>query len=197
MSGVAAAGSVGTATASGSTVVNATANISGVAATAAVGATSQAGSASVSLSGTQATGQSGSSAQSGNAIAGVTSASATGFVGQLVASAVADITITAARANLIYELALLHGLVQGAPLSVSPTQRTAGNLVQTISGTDTVTITTVASDTLQGSVDTWIDALAAIHGLTSPLVVTATGRSSGAITQALGSTGDTATVVTL
>jgi hypothetical protein len=121
---------------------------------------------------------------------------ATAFVGALLADGGGSYTISAARANLIYELALLHGLVPGSPLSVSPTARSAGTLAQTITGTDTVTITTVASDVLHGSVDTWIDALAAVHGLTSPLVVTATGRTATGLAQTFGTAGDTTTVTT-
>jgi hypothetical protein len=105
-------------------------------------------------------------------------------------------TISNVRANLIYELALLHGLVPGSPLSVSATQRSAGALTQSISGTDTVTITTTSSEVLQGSLDEWIDALAAVHGLTTPLVVTSTSRSAGSLSQTITTLGDTTTVAT-
>jgi hypothetical protein len=57
-----------------------------------------------------------------------------------------------------------------------------------------VTITTVSSDILQGSLDTWIDALAAVHGLTALLVVTATSRDAGALHQVLINDGTTTTV---
>jgi hypothetical protein len=105
-------------------------------------------------------------------------------------------TINSTRANLIYELALLHGLVPGNPLTVTATQRNAGALTQTISGTGTVTITTTSSDVIQGSLDTWIDALAAVHGLTAPLVVTATSRDAGSLHQTLANDGTTTTVTT-
>lgn len=104
------------------------------------------------------------------------------------------VTISAGRANLIYELALLHGLVPGNPLTVSPTERSAGNVLQTISGIGTVTVTTVASDVLHGDLDTWIDALAAIHGLTVPLVTTDATRVAGTVLQTLISDGTTTVV---
>ena len=106
-------------------------------------------------------------------------------------------TISDTRANLIYEIALLHGLVPGNPLVVSPTSRTAGAVSQTITGTDTVTMTTTSSDVLHGSLDAWIDALAAIHGLTTPLVVTATGRTAGSIAQTLDTVSGTTTVTSI
>jgi hypothetical protein len=104
------------------------------------------------------------------------------------------VVVSAGRANLIYEIALLHGLVPGNPLTVSATGRSAGNVVQTISGTDTVTITTVASDVLQGDLSDWIDALAAIHGLTVPLVTTDITRVAGTVSQTLATDGITTTV---
>lgn len=105
-------------------------------------------------------------------------------------------SITAARANLIYELALLHGLDPAKPLSVSPTSRSAGGLLQTVDGTSTVTITTQASEVLSGNLDDWIDKLAAIHGLTVPLVVTSAGRTAGATSQTFSTVGPTTTVTT-
>lgn len=105
-------------------------------------------------------------------------------------------SITAARANLIYEMALLHGLDPAKPLSVSPTSRSAGSLLQTVDGTSTVTITTQASEILSGNLDDWIDKLAAIHGLTVPLVVTASGRTAGTTVQSFAAIGPTTTVTT-
>jgi hypothetical protein len=106
----------------------------------------------------------------------------------------APVVISTTQANLIYEMALLHGLVPGSPLVVTPTSRSAGAVTQTIAGTDTVTVTTVSSDVLVGDVGNWIEQLAALHGLTSPLVTTATSRSAGAISQTFTTVGTTVTV---
>lgn len=171
-----------------------------------VGATLAAteGGDTVAAVSTVAVGASLSRAEAGDfvvAAAGVTVAAAlaTTEAGDTLASlgvVQSPIVITQTRANLIFELALLHGLVPGSPLTVSTTARGAGALLQTIAGTDTVTITKVSSDILQGSLDDWIDALAAVHGLTSPLVVTATSRDAGTLSQTLTNDGTTTTVET-
>lgn len=105
-----------------------------------------------------------------------------------------DYVISAARATLLYQVALLHGLDPANPLLVSPTARTAGNLVQTVSGVDVVTISTTEAPAFSGSVDAWIDALADLHGLTAPLIVTQNSRQAGALLQSISTTGDTTTV---
>jgi hypothetical protein len=102
--------------------------------------------------------------------------------------------ITAGQANLVYQLALLHGLVPSHPLQVSDTTRSAGSLTQTVSGSDTVTITTSSAPSLVGDVGAWIESLAALHGLTVPLVVSATNRSAGPINQAIAQVGSLTTV---
>jgi hypothetical protein len=107
------------------------------------------------------------------------------------------VMITDIQAGLIYQIALLHGLDPSNPLTVSPTARSAGTLSQTVSGTSTVTISTTSAPPLSGSAGDWIDALAALHGLTSDLVVTATTRDSGSVSQTLSVTGDTTTVTTV
>lgn len=221
--GVTATGSVTNPTASGASVVNGTATPSGVSSAGSVGTATASGTATAQPSGVSATGSvtdpsaTGVSVVDGAAtVTGVTSTggvtnpsatgaanasalgvSSTGSVGTPSAYAGSDsYTVSAARANLIYEIALLHGLVPGNPLQVSATSRSAGAVVQTVSGTDTVTITTVSSDVLHGSLDTWIDALAALHGLTTPLVVTSASRTAGALTQSISTTADTTTVQT-
>lgn len=104
--------------------------------------------------------------------------------------------ISATRANLLYQTALLHGLDVAHPLNVSATERSAGELVQTIEGTDMVTITTISAPPLSGSLDDWVDGLAAIHGLTAPLVVTSTSRSAGALAQSIENAGGVTVVTT-
>jgi hypothetical protein len=129
-------------------------------------------------------------------IPGTGSLAITGYA-PVVAQAPGSYVVSAARANLIYEIALLHGLVPSNPLMVSDTLRSAGSVIQTISTVGTsVTITTVSSDVIQGDLDTWIDALAAVHGLTTPLVVTEASRNAGAIHQTMSNDGTTTTVET-
>lgn len=106
----------------------------------------------------------------------------------------ADVTITGAQAALLYRLALLHGLDPSNPLQVTGTERRAGGLVQSISGSSTVVIQTTATPTTQGQAGDWIEALAALHGLTGPLTVTGGGRSAGAVSQEITRVGDTTTV---
>jgi hypothetical protein len=103
-------------------------------------------------------------------------------------------SLTSVQANLVYQLALLHGLVANHPLQVSSTTRSAGSLAQTVSGLETVTITTNSAPSLVGDVGSWIEALAALHGLTVPLVVSANKRSAGLINQAITQVGALTTV---
>jgi hypothetical protein len=101
------------------------------------------------------------------------------------ASASSSFTITSAELMLLYQMHLLHGLGT-APLHIGPTSRTSGDLVQSISGTETVTISTVASPTvvMQAPGD-MIRELAALHGLTVSLVNASGTRSAGAISQTI------------
>jgi hypothetical protein len=103
-------------------------------------------------------------------------------------------SLTSGQANLVYQLALLHGLVANHPLHVSSTTRSAGPLAQTVSGLETVTITTSSAPSLVGDVGSWIEALAALHGLTVPLVVSANSRNAGSISQAIAQVGSLTTV---
>ena len=93
--------------------------------------------------------------------------------------------IDAVQQSHIHRMALLHGLDSGNPLVVSPTSRAAGALVQSVTGTDTVIVTTTAGPDFSGNVDTWIEGLAAVHGLSAPLVVTAISRTAGAVSQTI------------
>jgi hypothetical protein len=116
------------------------------------------------------------------------SASAAGTVGTL------SLSITAEQALLLQQVAQLHGLLQ--PLTVSPTQRVAGDVVQqVVEAAGAVTITTTSrSDTLHANPGAMIEQLAALHGITAPLVVSATQRSAGAIVQAIAATPQATTV---
>ena len=106
----------------------------------------------------------------------------------------ATYAISAGRAALLHQLALLHGLDTANPLTVSAAQRSAGALVQSVSGASTVTVTTSAVPVYSGNLDAWIDGLAALHGLTAPLVVTATSRAAGVVNQTIATAGGTTTV---
>lgn len=116
------------------------------------------------------------------------SATAAGTVGTL------SLSITAEQALLLQQVAQLHGLLQ--PLTVSPTQRVAGDVVQqVVEAAGVVTISTTGrSDTLHADPGAMIEQLAALHGITAPLVVSATQRSAGAIVQAIAATPQATTV---
>ena len=94
-----------------------------------------------------------------------------------------------ARQRHIHRIALLHGLESGSPLTVTPNSRSAGGLVQSIEGTDTVVIRTTATPELSGNVETWIDGLAALHGITTELTVTQSSRVAAQVHQSISSTG--------
>jgi hypothetical protein len=102
--------------------------------------------------------------------------------------------VDAVHQEYIHQIAMLHGLEAGSPLVVSHDSRRAGGLIQTVSGTDTVTITTIGWPALSGNADTWLDGLAAIHGLTSPMTVTKTTRMAGAVEQTISTVGPETTV---
>lgn len=103
-------------------------------------------------------------------------------------------TITGQQALLLHKLHQLHGLA--SPLQDGPNTRKAGDLEQAISEANgTVTITTTGgNNTLAGIVGKMIEELAALHGLTAPLEVTATQRKAGAIMQTITEAAGTTTV---
>lgn len=105
-------------------------------------------------------------------------------------------TITGTQALRLLQIHLLHGLDAAAPLTVSPIARQAGAVAQTVAeAAGTVTITTTAGATVfAGNPGQMIDELAALHGLTAPLTVTAASRAAGSISQAIATAGDTTTV---
>lgn len=118
-----------------------------------------------------------------------------GYAGGVNGTVGTTFALTGSQALLLRRLHQLHGLA--APLVVGPTSRSAGDLQQTVneSSTGTVTVTTTGgSDTFAGAVGQMIEELAALHGLTAPLVVTPTGRTAGAIVQAFSTSGNTTTV---
>jgi hypothetical protein len=104
--------------------------------------------------------------------------------------------ITGIQARRLLQIHLLHGLGIGTPLEVSATARTAGALAQAVSESGvTVTVaTTAAPTTTPADPGALIDELAALHGLTGTLTITAASRSAGSITQTLATAGGTTTV---
>jgi len=105
-------------------------------------------------------------------------------------------SISGRQALRLLQIHLLHGLDAAAPLTVSPTARQAGAVAQTVAeASGTVTITTTAGATIfAGNPGQMIDELAALHGLTTPLTVTAASRTAGSISQTIATAGDTTTV---
>ncbi len=103
--------------------------------------------------------------------------------------------ITKAQALELYKVWLLHGL-GASPLVVGSTSRTAGEVTQTVSQSGaTVTISTTATPSaLVGDPGTMIEELALLHGLGADLVVTASSRAAGAVSQTLATSGSTTTV---
>jgi hypothetical protein len=91
----------------------------------------------------------------------------------------------------------LHGL--STPLTVGPTARTTTNISQTVTeASGTVTIaTTVDTGILNPDIGLMVEELAALHGITTNLVVTSTSRVAGTISQSLSSVGAVTTVTRL
>jgi len=188
------------------------------------GADTFAGSGAVPVSGALAASEAGSdtmAASGGVRVAGALAATeagsdtfaadgaitAPGIIGALAAqeagsdTAAADgaidapVLITAAQALLLRQVWLLHGL--GGFLSVTQTTRAAGDVMQSISesGGEVTIETTGAGDTFTGDVGAMIEELAALHGLTVPLVVTQAGRTAGPISQTISAAGSTTIVL--
>ena len=110
----------------------------------------------------------------------------------------ADYLITKTQALRLMQIHFLHGLGV-APLVVTDTARSTGAIAQSVSQSGTtVTITTTAAPNLfTGDPGQMIDELAALHGLTTSLVVTPTSRTAGTISQTLTTSGTTTTVTRL
>ena len=104
--------------------------------------------------------------------------------------------ITKAQALELYKVWLLHGLGASPLVVVGSTSRTAGEVTQTVSQSGaTVTISTTATPSaLVGDPGTMIEELALLHGLGADLVVTASSRAAGAVSQTLATSGSTTTV---
>lgn len=108
------------------------------------------------------------------------------------------VTITTAQAKLLFQIYLLHGL-HSDPLQVSPTSRSAGLVQQSVStvGGATLVETLEAPSTLPVDVGLMIEELAALHGLTETLSVTADARVAGGISQSFSTVAGVTTVTRL
>lgn len=107
--------------------------------------------------------------------------------------------LTSVQAQRLFNIALLHGLVPGAPLTVTQNNRSAGPIQQSVStavagSISTVTVSTTSMAPTDWDVGKWINDLAALHGITTDLIVTPTSRTAGTIFQTMDNDG-TDTVV--
>lgn len=196
LTGNASATDTGTMTANGGSA-SASAFLTGTGSVTQTGAISGSGAATASISGTQGAAAAGIIIGSGGASAMLAGSQSVVSTGVILADG-GPYIISAERARLLHRLALLHGLDPANPLSV-PTGngvRSAGLLMQTVSGagSGTITIATTAAPAFSGSLDAWIDLLAEVHGLSTPLVVTDTTRSAGAWSQTIVTTAGLTTV---
>ena len=102
--------------------------------------------------------------------------------------------ITLAQVRLLYSIYRLHGLAE--PLSISPTAREVASLLQSVSfvGASTTVETSSLPSDVPADPGLLIEELAALHGLTTPLTVTATSRTAGTIIQSFSVVGSSITV---
>lgn len=96
----------------------------------------------------------------------------------------------------LYQLAMLHGLDVGRPLSVGQSTRAAGDLQQSVSeSAGEVVVQTVSAPRLvRMSPTDCIAALARLHGLVESLHVNATSRWAGPLSQQFDEAGGVTTV---
>jgi len=104
-------------------------------------------------------------------------------------------SISPSQAALLYNLYRLHGLAE--PLTVSPSSREVASLQQQVTSLGEATTIETISLPVEVPLNPGllIEELAALHGLTAPLIVTSEGRTAGAIVQSFSSAGNL-TVIT-
>jgi hypothetical protein len=94
----------------------------------------------------------------------------------------------------LFKIYKLHGL-SSDPLVVSPTGRQAGSLVQAVTGTDIVTVSTLEEPSFtDANVSVMLSELAMLHGIGADLTVSNNTRSAGSITQTINTVGNVTTV---
>ena len=103
-------------------------------------------------------------------------------------------SITLEQVRLLYSIYRLHGLAE--PLNTSPTSREVASLLQSVSsvGASTVVETSSLPSDVPADPGLLIEELAALHGLTTPLTVTADSRTAGTIVQSFSAVGSSITV---
>ena len=103
-------------------------------------------------------------------------------------------SITLEQVRLLYSIYRLHGLAE--PLNTSPTSREVASLLQSVSsaGASTVVETSSLPNDVPADPGLLIEELAALHGLTTPLTVTATSRTAGTIVQSFSAVSSSITV---
>ena len=174
--------------------VNATVALLGVSSSTGIGSTPATGSAEAAPTGASKTTDSGTVLAQGTATVLAKGAGAIRKRGLPLADNGDVFLVDDVRANLIYQLCLLHGLDVSNPLRLTSSSRAAGGLSQTVTSLGDLLIQTSSTPTFSGSLDDWIDALAALQGLTAPLVVTPSSRDAGAISQLISVAGNVTTV---
>src|SRR4030065_2630943 len=103
------------------------------------------------------------------------------------------LTLTVLQANRLKSVIRLHGLVD--PLVITPTSRGDGVVVQTMTGTGAVTVTTTVLATTPNLTAALIDDLARWYGLGgSEMVESETSRTDGTLSQTVETVGTTNTL---
>ena len=174
--------------------VNASVALLGVSSSTGIGNANAIGSAQTALTGASRTTGAGTLLAQGTANVLVRGTSAISKRGLPLADNGDVFVVDDARANLIYQLCLLHGLDTSNPLRLTSNSRTAGALTQSVTSLGDLLIHTNTAPALSGNLDDWVDALAALHGLTAPLVVTPTSRDAGVISQLISTAGGAITI---
>lgn len=119
------------------------------------------------------------------------------ITGQSATLAIFDYKLTVTQVQLLTRIWELHGL--STPLTVGPTARTTTNISQTVTeASGTVTVATTANTgILNPDIGLMVEELAALHGITTNLVVTSSSRVAGTINQSLSTAGAVTTVTRL
>jgi hypothetical protein len=106
-----------------------------------------------------------------------------------------SLTITVQQAQRLEAVFRLHGLID--PLVVSATGRGDGTVVQALSGTGPVTVTTSQLPAIGAPTGAMIDKLARWYGLIDPMVEQEASRSDGTLSQSVVTVGGVTTMTTL
>ena len=103
-----------------------------------------------------------------------------------------SVTLTMLQANRLKSVIRLHGLVD--PLVITPTSRGDGSVVQTMTGTGPVTVTTTMVATTPNLTAALMDDLSRWYGLIDPMVESEISRTDGTLSQTVETVGTTTTL---